>query len=112
MRLRESWLLWKRARVDESPTPEADIKDEILESTLIKYLEVNAAELEVEKDKPFQAIGLAHEPGGGAEGDGVEADSSCRCGQRNRRRNSKRRREIGGGGCVGRPCAEAFAAGS
>lgn len=57
---------------DESPPHEADIKDEVLEGTLIKYLEVNAAELEVEKDKPFQPIGLAHEPAGGAEGDGVE----------------------------------------
>jgi hypothetical protein len=57
---------------DESPLPEADIQDEVLEGTLIKYLEVNAAELEAEKDKPFQAIGLAHEPSGGAEGDGVE----------------------------------------
>ena len=59
---------------DESPPPpETDIKDEILESTLIKYLQVNAAELEVEKDKPFQPIGLAHESAGGAEGDGVES---------------------------------------
>jgi hypothetical protein len=58
---------------DESPPPETDIKDEILEGTLIKYLQVNAAELEVEKDKPFQPIGLAHESAGGAEGDGVES---------------------------------------
>ncbi len=45
----------------EPPAPEADENDEVLEATLTKYLEVNAAELEAEKDKPFQPIGIAHE---------------------------------------------------
>lgn len=38
----------------ETPNPE-------IESTVTKYLEENAAELETEKDKPFQPIGLAHD---------------------------------------------------
>jgi hypothetical protein len=45
----------------EPPAPEADENDEVLQATLTKYLEVNAAELEAEKDKPFQPIGIAHE---------------------------------------------------
>src|SRR5208282_675702 len=45
----------------EPPAPEADENEEVLEATLTKYLEVNAAELEAEKDKPFQPIGIAHE---------------------------------------------------
>lgn len=45
--------------VEESPEPETS--DEVVESTVSKYLEENAAELEVEKDKPFQPIGLGHE---------------------------------------------------
>jgi hypothetical protein len=46
----------------EPDTPEADVADEVLECTLTKYLEVNAAELEAEKDKPFQPMGIGHEP--------------------------------------------------
>jgi hypothetical protein len=46
----------------EPDTPEADVADEVLECTLTKYLEVNAAELEAEKDKPFQPMGVGHEP--------------------------------------------------
>ncbi len=49
----------------EPHAPDADVKadvnDEVLEVTLTKYLEANAAELEAEKDKPFQPIGMAHE---------------------------------------------------
>ncbi len=45
----------------EPPAPESDENHEALEVTLTKYLEVNAAELEAEKDKPFQPIGIAHE---------------------------------------------------
>ncbi len=44
---------------------EAEAPDEVIESTVIKYLEENAAELAAEKDKPFQPIGMAHEEAGG-----------------------------------------------
>jgi hypothetical protein len=41
--------------------PEVEAPDEVIESTVTKYLEENAAEIEVEKDKPFQPIGMEHE---------------------------------------------------
>jgi hypothetical protein len=44
---------------------EADAPDEVVEGTVTKFLEENAAEVEAEKDKPFQPIGLAHEDFGG-----------------------------------------------
>lgn len=50
--------------VDESPVEEStetEAPDEVVANTVTKYLEENAAELEVEKDKPFQPIGLGHE---------------------------------------------------
>ena len=40
---------------------EAEPSDDVIESTVTKYLEENAAELAAEKDKPFQPIGMAHE---------------------------------------------------
>src|SRR5271166_784179 len=45
---------------------EADAADEVVESTVTKYLEENAAEVEAEKDKPFQPIGLVQDEAGGA----------------------------------------------
>jgi hypothetical protein len=51
-------------QVAGSPVQEAqgpDTADEAVDTTVTKYLEENAAELEVEKDKPFQPIGLGHE---------------------------------------------------
>src|SRR5208337_126611 len=49
---------------------EAEPPHEVIESTVIKYLEENAAELAAEKDKPFQPIGMTHdEEGGGAVGE-------------------------------------------
>ena len=50
--------------VDEGPVeefPETEAPDEVVENKVTKYLEENAAELEVEKDKPFQPIGLGHD---------------------------------------------------
>ena len=47
----------------EPGATEADAPDEVVESTVTKYLEENAAELAAEKDKPFQPIGMAHEDG-------------------------------------------------
>jgi hypothetical protein len=43
-----------QAAVSETDTP-----DDVVETTVTKYLEENAAELEAEKDKPFQAIGMS-----------------------------------------------------
>jgi hypothetical protein len=51
----------------EPHAPDADVKDEVLEVTLTKYLEANAAELEAEQDKPFQPIGMAHETATGTK---------------------------------------------
>lgn len=51
--------------IAEPGATEADAPDEVIESTVTKYLEENAAELEAEKDKPFQPIGMALEEAGG-----------------------------------------------
>src|SRR6266436_699680 len=49
---------------------EVGAADEVVESTVIKYLEENAAELAAEKDKPFQPIGMSLDgEGGEAEGE-------------------------------------------
>jgi hypothetical protein len=40
---------------------ETEAPDEVLETTVTKYLEENAAELAAEKDKPFEPVGTAHE---------------------------------------------------
>ncbi len=40
---------------------EAQAPDEVVESAVLKYLEENAAELEIEKNKPFLPIGIAPE---------------------------------------------------
>jgi hypothetical protein len=57
----------------ESEATEADAPDEVIESTIAKFLEENAAELAVEKDKPFQPIGMEHEEAGGEIASEVEA---------------------------------------
>jgi hypothetical protein len=41
--------------------PEADAADEVVEGAVAKYLEEHAAEVEAEKDKPFQPIGMESE---------------------------------------------------
>jgi len=54
----------KPAALGTSPVaepPEADAPDEVLEVTVTKYLEENAAELAAEKDKPFKPVELPHE---------------------------------------------------
>src|SRR6266404_4098825 len=50
---------------------EVGAADEVVESTVIKYLEENAAELAAEKDKPFQPIGMS------LDGEGVEAEGEA-----------------------------------
>src|SRR6267143_5018983 len=63
----------KLAALEANPTAaatEVDAADEVVESTVIKYLEENAAELAAEKDKPFQPIGMSLDgEGGEAEGE-------------------------------------------
>jgi hypothetical protein len=59
-----------------TPSPEIEAPDEIVESTVTKYLADNAAELEVEKDKPFQPIGLSHEEPAGEATVEAEAEDS------------------------------------
>ena len=46
---------------------EADAPDEVVEGAVTKFLEENAVELEAEKDKPFQPIGISLEEAGGVE---------------------------------------------
>jgi hypothetical protein len=71
----------KLAALEASPAAaaaEVDAADEVVESTVIKYLEENAAELAAEKDKPFQPIGMAlEEAGGGAAEVGPQAAAAA-----------------------------------
>jgi hypothetical protein len=50
---------YQEEAVEESH--ETDAPDAILEETVTSYLQENATELEAERDKPFQPIGLGHE---------------------------------------------------
>ena len=63
----------KLAALEANPAAaatEVGAADEVVESTVIKYLEENAAELAAEKDKPFQPIGMSLDgEGGEAEGE-------------------------------------------
>jgi hypothetical protein len=62
----------KLAALEANPVAatEVDAADEGVESTVIKFLEENAAELAAEKDKPFQPIGMSLDgEGGEAEGE-------------------------------------------
>ena len=68
----------KLAAMAANPTAatEVDAADEVVESTVIKFLEENAAELAAEKDKPFQPIGMAVDDAGGeAAGEAAEVGS-------------------------------------
>ena len=58
----------KLAALEANPVAaatEVDAAEEVVESTVIKFLEENAAELAAEKDKPFQPIGMAVDDAGG-----------------------------------------------
>ena len=63
----------KLAALEANPVAaatEVDAAEEVVESTVIKFLEENAAELAAEKDKPFQPIGMSLDgEGGEAEGE-------------------------------------------
>lgn len=57
-------------RAEDRDATEMGVPDHVIESTVTKYLEANAAELAAEKDKPFQPmpfppLGMAHENAGG-----------------------------------------------
>jgi len=57
----------KLAALEANPAAaatEVEAADEVVEGTVTKYLEENATELEAEKDKPFQPIGLSLEEAG------------------------------------------------
>jgi len=67
----------KLAALEANPVAaatEVDAAEEVVESTVIKFLEENAAELAAEKEKPFQPIGMAVDDAGGeAAGEAAEA---------------------------------------
>jgi len=57
-------------RAEDRDATEMSVPDDVIESTVTKYLEENAGELAAEKDKPFrpmsfQPLGMAHENAGG-----------------------------------------------
>jgi hypothetical protein len=73
----------KLAALETSPAAaatEVDAADEVVESTVIKFLEENAAELAAEKDKPFQPIGMSLEEAGGDGAGEVEAQAAAATG--------------------------------
>jgi hypothetical protein len=53
-------------------TTEADAPDEVIETTITKFLEENAVELEAVKNEPFHPIGISLEDAGSGEGVEVE----------------------------------------
>jgi hypothetical protein len=60
----------------------AEAPDEVLETTVAKYLEENAAELANEKDKPFEPVGathagIAHHNAGGEAAGAVEPPAAA-----------------------------------
>jgi len=68
----------KLAALEANPVAatEVDAAEEVVESTVIKFLEENAVELAAEKDKPFQPIGMAVDDAGGeAAGEAAEVGS-------------------------------------
>jgi hypothetical protein len=73
----------KLAALETSPVAaatEVDAADELAESTVITFLEENAAELAAEKDKPFQPIGMSLEEVGGDGAGEVEAQAAAATG--------------------------------
>ena len=73
----------KLAALETSPVvaaAEVDAADEVVESTVIKFLAENAAELAAEKDKPFQPIGMPLEEAGGDGAGEVEAPAAAATG--------------------------------
>ena len=52
-------------RAGDRDATDTGVPDEVIESTVTKYLEENAAEVAAEKDKPFEPLGPVHEDAGG-----------------------------------------------
>jgi hypothetical protein len=52
---------------------DADAPDEVIETTITKFLQENAVELEAVKNEPFHAIGISVEDAGSGESGEVEA---------------------------------------
>ncbi len=52
-------------RAGDRDATETGVPDEMIESTVTKYLEENAAEVAAEKDKRFEPLGPVHEDAGG-----------------------------------------------
>jgi hypothetical protein len=64
----------------EPQPPEAEVDEAILEGAVSKYLEANAAELEVEKDQAFQSIGMDRDHDAEAEAEVVTQTGSASAG--------------------------------
>jgi hypothetical protein len=70
------------AEAEAGEGAETEAPDEVLESTVTKYLEENAAELAAEKDKPFEPVGtayeeMAHQGAGGESAGAVEPQAAA-----------------------------------
>jgi len=52
-------------RAGDRDATETGVPDEVIESTVTKYLEANAAEVAAEKDKSFEPLGTLHEDASG-----------------------------------------------
>jgi hypothetical protein len=57
-------VVMEAAPAPEGVASETDAPDEVVETTITKFLDENAAELAAEKDKPFQPIGISLEEEG------------------------------------------------
>jgi len=66
-------------RAGDREATETGVPDEMIESTVTKYLEENAAEVAAEKDKPFEPLGPVHEDAGG--GTAASAMASAEAGK-------------------------------
>ncbi len=63
--------------VADGAASEEDPHDEVIEGTVTKYLEENATELEAEKDKPFQPIGISLEEVGAEAADDATPETAA-----------------------------------
>src|SRR5208283_268745 len=66
-------------RAGDRDATDTGVPDEMIESTVTKYLEENAAEVAAEKDKPFEPLGPVHEDAGG--GTAASAMASAEAGK-------------------------------
>ena len=64
-------------RVGDREASETGVPDDVIERTVTQYLEENAVELAAEKDKPFQALAMAHEDAGGEAASAVVPEAAA-----------------------------------